>query len=111
MIHPDHLVTIYDSLRLLPPFCEWKLPPSDEIEFAAPLRLDCIGEYSFPPHKITVSNARCGTYQTALETMLHEMCHLSNSLEGTFKANNHGHAFRAKYKRVARLWGMDEKAF
>lgn len=111
-LSPDHLAILYDAFRQLPPFTEWKkLPEADAVEFSTPLRLDCQGEYSNPPHKITISSAKVGNWQTVTLILLHEMAHLSCAVDGTFKANNHGPAFKKKARRISRLWGFDEKDF
>lgn len=111
-LSPHHLATIYDALRQLPPFSEWKrLPEGDAIEFSSPLRLDCQGEYSYPPHKITISCAKVGNWQTVIAVMLHEMAHLSCFIDGTFKPNYHGSAFKKKARRISKLYGLDDKAF
>lgn len=111
-LSPVHLSLLYDVYRLLPPFTEWKrLPEADDVIFSTPLRLDCQGEYSFPPHKIVISSAKVSNWDTVTQVLLHEMAHLSTAIDGTFLPANHGTAFRKKARRIAKLWGLDEKAF
>lgn len=104
--HPEHLAVMYDCLRQLPPFCRWKLPEADAIEFRAPCRKDDSGEF-IPPNIIMVSTHFNGTFTSALMTLAHEMIHVAK-----LNAKNHHDAlFKRRAKQVCKHFGWDEKAF
>lgn len=108
-LHPSHLAIMYECLRKLPPFKEWKLPDADEIEFRTPAIID-FGEFR-APNVITVSSARHANFDTIMQTLAHEMLHLHQHLTGTENRYQHNAEFKRLAKRVTKNFGWDSKAF
>ena len=111
-LRPEHLAHMYDMLKQLPPFSEWKIPDSDDIVFKTPARRDVCGEFQEgEPHTITVSVAMHSHLFTILLTLAHEMVHLAQTVKKTDNKAQHNADFRKRAKRVCSLNGWDYKAF
>lgn len=108
-LRPEHLAAMYDCLRILPPFSEWKLPESDAVEFRTPAIND-FGEFR-EPNIITVSSARHAHFDTIMQTLAHEMIHLQQHITKTENKYQHNADFKRKAKRVASNFGWDFRAF
>jgi hypothetical protein len=108
---PDMLAAAYDFLCTTDPFCNWKLPESDEVGFHVvrdpSLSADFGVEQSIP--FIRVSEAHNGHAATLLATLAHEMIHLRQHLIGD--REHHGPRFRRMRARVCAIHGFDPKTF
>ena len=98
-------------MQKFPPFHRWKLPPSEEIEFAVTKAKDRIGSYIWngKVHRITISAEFVGHYDTLVRTMAHEMIHLSQESSGDSNGAQHNADFRRRAALVAKYHGFDPK--
>lgn len=108
-LSPEHLAHMYECLRQLPPFTEWKLPESDAVKFRTPAITD-YGEFRYP-NIITVSSMKHGHFDRLMETLAHEMVHYAQALKGTDNKAQHNADFKRRAKRVCSFFGWDYKGF
>jgi len=111
-ILPQHLVAVYDCLRVLPPFSSVKFPDADELQFKAVPRPDICAEFiEWDPHIITVSTLKTSHLDTLMQSMAHEMVHLWQSIDGTVGKAQHNANWKKKAARVCREMGWDPLNF
>jgi hypothetical protein len=103
----------YNFIRTTPPFKGWSLPPGEEVEFHATRHRDLDGKYEFggKQHVITVSTALATDFTWMLQTVAHEMVHLSHQIKGLERRNPHGSVFLRHAKTVCRLNGWPLETF
>lgn len=103
----------YDYLVTTPPFKNWKLPASEEVEFRVTLHRDRYGDHNEIPckadHCIRVSAKNVATTDGLLSTMAHEMVHMR--LVSIKARDGHGANFLRVAKQVCRVHGWDLKTF
>lgn len=119
MLHltPDILESLYETLRLTPPFRRWKLPEADEVEF----HCVALGSTAYEDqadyhwngtrHVIRVSPARHHTLPAALVTVAHEMVHMREEILGVRSDVKHGASFHKLADQVCRAHGFDRGQF
>lgn len=114
-LHPAQLAAMYDCLRAFPPFDRWKLPLADEVEFAVASSPGYYGwhERKAGTHRIVMSHANIGRFDTLAMFMAHEMIHLYQAERGTTPRGNASHnaEFRRLAARVCSIHGFDPKVF
>jgi hypothetical protein len=105
---PAMLEAAYELLRTTPPFRNWKLPDTDDVEFHVTKfghAADC--GFDGTQFVIRVSATKHGTLAALLETMAHEMCHMRYPNDRA----HHGYLFKRLAVRVCRHHGFDIKGF
>lgn len=110
-ITPDILESVYELLRLTPPFRGWRLPDGDVVNFSV-LRTDKMqGDYLFSSgqHRIRVSGARRMSLQSVTMIVAHEMCHMRDQMKGV--RAHHGKSFQRMADAVCRHHGFDRGQF
>ncbi len=74
---PDACAAVYECLRQLSPFKGWKLPSSDEVEFAVTKDKKHFGTHTHyigtDEHIIEISEENNGHFNTLATTMAHEI--------------------------------------
>lgn len=114
---PETLAAAYDFLRALPPFSGMRIPESDDVEFAVTRRHDEFGRYQWTGerHRISLSEKTIGSSLKLLQTMAHEMNHLSLEQDGLESysggMNTHNRHFCRRAVRICKIHGWDAKAF
>lgn len=102
---PQMVVAAYEYLRTTPPFCSWKLPHSDDIEFRVTRHADREGHYTrhvrSNDHFIVVSGKVIKATDALMQVTAHEMAHLRQALT---KRES-----RTKYMHNADYWRMAER--
>lgn len=113
----ERVAAVYDCLRTFPPFCRWKLPPSDEVIFHVTRHRDrqghCTVDHNCKNPEITVSEYWVGTFETLVSLVAHEMIHLHQFLSGADPGpgTQHDAEFRRIAKRICLLFNWDYKQF
>lgn len=106
---------MYDCLRAFPPFDRWKLPLADEVEFVVSSAPGYYGWHDRKGgvHRIVMSHANIGRFDTLATFMAHEMIHLYQAERGTTPRGNASHnaEFRRLAARVCSIHGFDPKVF
>lgn len=111
LITPDRVALVYEALRGFPPFCGWKLPSSEQVEFRTPDREDVHAECTnSDPFIITVSVRNIGHWNTLGQVLGHEMTHQSQFIAGTSTRSLHNRDWWARYRVVCRQFGWDRRA-
>lgn len=116
-ITPEILEATYTFLRATPPFSGMRLPEADDVEFCVSRRNDEFGRYQWTgtQHHISISELTVGSTSTLLQTMAHEMVHLTLEQDGleSYRGgkNTHNKHFRARAARICKVHGWDAKAF
>ena len=118
MLHITHeiLSSVYDLLRLTPPFSRWKLPEADDIEFRA---TNCDDQALHwvavdgdkEQHVIQVSPKHHHTLQAVLASMGHEMVHVHEYNIGFRRKTHHGWKFKILADQVCKHHGFDRGQF
>lgn len=90
---------LYIALCQFPPFQGRKMPPPEEIDFRLSRSTRMFGSYDTgcDGHEITISTAMCKTLPCVIETLLHEMVHLSLEKAGASNHSDHD----AEFNRLA----------
>lgn len=109
-LHPAQVQHLYDTLRVLPPFSKWKLPLSQGIIIKVIRSKEVMGDYEPDPHTLRVSSVMCQDMLQVLETVAHEMVHLSLDREGLDHSNHDDH-FKARASEVCKAWGWKPETF
>lgn len=112
------------SYRLVaetPPFCNWNLPDSHDVNFVVTRSRITSGHYKewkrgrkFAGHEIGISNRCVGTLHNLIMIMAHEMIHLYQaiSLPRTDHPNaEHNHAFLRFADQVTAYHHFDRRMF
>lgn len=108
-ITPDIMAAAYDFLRTTAPFKQWKLPPSDHVEFHVSHKRGLLGEAWYAGADvpaIAVSERGVSHTTTLIRVMAHEMVHIS-----TREAFLHSEEFHRRAASVCRHHGFDPKEF
>lgn len=106
-ITSKHVRAMYETLRQLPPFDQWGLPPAEAINF----RIMPVTEYQgyYDDGCIKVSKNRVATLDRLAVVTAHEMVHLTQDLHD-FPVN-HGAEFKHLAQQVCASFGFDPKEF
>jgi len=112
----ETLAAAYDYLAATPPFYDWNLPDSEEVDFKVSRRSGEFGRYQWVgKHTISLSSKAIGHTTTLLRTMGHEMVHLHLEMTGmeakSGGPNVHNAAFRRNAAKVCKFHGWDLKEF
>lgn len=112
-VTPDRVAAVYDCLRHFPPFCNWKLPSSEDIELHVSLQEDAFAVYhrSGEQHGITISMTLVKNWQTLVESVAHEMVHLHQARAGTETRAEHNREWRRLAKTVCDSFGWNKDNF
>lgn len=115
LLNTRSLPAAYEYLRSTPPFHRWNMPHADHVVFLVISRPDFYGVYTrvlrTKDHEIQISIRRVGTTETLIETMAHEMVHLSQDQDGTDTPGaEHNADFWRRWRIVSRFHGFDPKA-
>lgn len=112
----ENLPAAYEYLRACEPFCRWKLPHADELEFRVTRHGDRFGHFraekggKWP--EFSVSENMVTTTALLLETLGHEMIHLKEHVDGVkWRGGDHGPQFLRVARSVCRIHGFDLEAF
>ena len=112
---PEQLHATYDWMRKFKPFCRWKLPDGEEIEFEVNCHQKTPGFYTrvvrTQEHCIGVSVKHIGTILTLQKVMGHEMIHLKQAIAKTETRGEHNAEFRTLAKQVCKAWNWDVQDF
>ena len=114
-LKPENLAAAYDYLRTTPPFSSWKLPPSDEVEFAVTRHRDregdhCVYQYT-AEHVIRVSSAAIKTTDALMQVIAHEMLHARQEITKTARRGEHNPQFRTIARRICKVHGWPTETF
>jgi len=110
------LAAAYDFLALTPPFCEWNLPPSEEVKFRVSRSRKWFARYRWDGrrHTVEVSTASVGHSDTLMAKLGHEMIHLhleELDMDRRGTPDTHSGAFRSLAEEVCKVHGFDLQAF
>ena len=117
---PDHLAAMYGCLRDLPPFEQWNLPESDEVEFHVNRHKSHRGGYTWKrtrrhpeeTHVIYVSGALIATFGSLGRVMAHEMIHLYQRQYKTDTSNTvHNAEWHSLAEEICSIHCWDYKLF
>lgn len=112
---PDIVAGMYDLLRLTPPFCKWRLPPSDDVAFGIMAASDRAGDYHWcatkQVHTIRANGAWCGHLPALVRIIAHEMVHMHLQIAYPRDRAHHGRRFLRCAAQVCRHHHLDPKAF
>jgi len=114
---PAVIAGAYEFLRVTPPFCGWKLPPAEEVEFVVCRHRMQLGYHrgirrKMRSHEIGISENCVGYTNTLLKTMAHEMIHQHQQRVRSETPNTeHNAEFIRLAHRICRYHGWDEKEF
>lgn len=112
---PAILASVYEALRICPPFARWKLPPSEDIEFRVSKHKDREGHYTryigTDHHFIYVSAARIAHFDSLAIVMAHEMIHLAQAVHKLETRAEHNADFRRRATQVCATLGFDPHTF
>lgn len=114
---PETLRAAYDYLVTTPPFCRWRLPPSDEIQFRVAKDRGlagwhvCWGRGRKRKQRIAISSHCVGYTQSIMGAVAHEVLHMYLDLSGQGKGGEHNAAFHLYAKRICKYHGFDPKGF
>lgn len=108
-ITPEMMETVYEYLRLTPPFKGWKLPHADGVEFHVTRHQNIHGDFSSSKKRIRISTRKTFWTSTLIETMAHEMVHLH--LDRIDSRILHGPKFQRIALHVCKHHGFDPKSF
>jgi hypothetical protein len=111
-ITPKILESIYLTLAKCDPFIKWDLPPSELCRFGIVDDHTVMATYEYDdslakPHIFSISQARCGHYDTIVRSMAHEMIHCSRHKSG--KWTLHDTTFKRRKTAVGLELGFDPK--
>ena len=81
-LNVEMLAHCYDMTAASKPLSKWNLPSSEDIKFKLVPRRSFYGRYIYEGgvHTIEISTKSVGTFYTLVSTMVHEQCHLHQSL-------------------------------
>jgi len=110
------LAAVYECLRAFAPFCGWKLPPADKVQFIVAKTRNYVAahcKYAYTDHHIIeVSEKMVGHFDGLAVAMAHEMIHMHQKIRRTTTPNTeHNAEWHKMAKRICRRFGWDEKAF
>lgn len=111
------LAAAYEYLRTTPPFCGWKLPHADEVEFSVTKHRDHEGGHTTycntNEHIIYVSNYHIKNTPDLMECIGHEMVHMRQDLTktGAKRRNKHNAAFNKLNARFCKIHGLETEVF
>jgi hypothetical protein len=111
---PAVLEAAYRFLQSTKPFCSWKLPDADDVEFrVAHCKLwhGLFDSGTDGTPRISVSSWSVGRTESLIETMAHEMIHLYLEESGMDDRGEHGERFYKAAATVCRYHGFDPKRF
>lgn len=103
--------SVYDLLKLLPPFSKWKMPPSAGIIFKVNRSTMTLGTFDVDPPVIALSSVMNKSMQDVLETMAHEMTHLHLERNGKGGHEDHNEGFTSARDEVCLAWGWNKEKF
>jgi hypothetical protein len=104
----------YEFMATMPPFCQYKLPPSEEIEFQVVRDRTLHGWHktaSNKHHILAISENSVGHTSSLIYDVSHEMIHLLQAEKGTSTNSAHNAEFRKIARAVCRLNGFDYRVF
>lgn len=110
-VTPEMMETMYEYLRLTPPFKGWKLPDPDELSFKVITSGQIHGECGENKDHIYISISITNVYTSndLMKTMAHEMIHVE---EWRRKINeDHGKFFNRAARRACAWHGWLERGF
>lgn len=107
-ISVDAVVAAYNFLKATPPFRRWRLPDSDDIEFAVTASQRHYGSADWSKRRITVSGRLIGHTDTLLRVLAHEMAHFRADAQG--ETADHGRRWHRAVRAICREHGWDAKA-
>lgn len=111
-----NLPAAYEYLRACEPFCRWKLPEADEVEFHVTKHRDRYGHMhgDVRSKKAAIALSECciGSSAKLIEKMAHECIHLKQHVHGGETANTtHNAEFKRLAKKVCAIHLFDFKDF
>ena len=88
------------------------MPLPEEIKFIVDSDPDTMGSYLYDDgekheHVITISDAKCGFFDTVLRVMAHEMIHASRAGTVTDAWLKHDATFRRRAHKIGKELGLD----
>ena len=110
----NQVFACYEFMRTMPPFCHYKMPHGDEIEFQVVKDRRLHGWHKATDsgkHILAISKNSIGHTGSLIFYMAHEMIHLVQAERGTHTSADHNAEFRKIAKLVCRLNGFDPKVF
>jgi hypothetical protein len=114
-LSPAILASVYEALRVCPPFRRWKLPPADAIKFRVMNYSTHEGHYTrvvrTDRHEIGVSGVRIGHFDSLAIVMGHEMIHLYQAVAKLETRGEHNADFRRRAALVCKTLGFDPRLF
>lgn len=115
-LHPLHIERAYILLCTLAPFCEYKMPQSDEIEFHVVRDKKLLGWHKQRNNKdltnvIAISYRGVGHLDSLMRVLAHEMIHLAQAHNGTTSRAMHNAEFNRMAQEVCDSMGWDLRQF
>ena len=114
-VTPQRVESIYDTLRLLPPFNRFKLPAGENVEIIISRHRDREGHhrcYKYTgEHIIAISAPNVRNHTHLIEIIAHEMVHAIQAIEKSETKTEHNLRFQYLPKRVCKSFGWYYEAF
>jgi hypothetical protein len=128
-LNPEVLEDTYNFLKCMPPFKSKNLYDADDVVFRVTRHRDChglfddgkkkaksktkekLGSTGKPMPIISISEIHVKTPYQLLETMAHEMVHMTLYVRGHSKWDAHGPSFQAFAKRICAAFGFKLEEF
>ena len=114
-VTPSRVESIYDTLRILPPFNGFKLPTGENVEIVISRHRDREGHHTCYKytggHVIAISEPKVKNHSHLFEIIAHEMIHAIQAIEKTETKLEHNTRFRILAKLACKSFGWDYEAF
>ena len=109
---PAIIRNLYSAMVCCEPFCRWKMPLPEEVNFIVDADPEAMGTYLYDDggdyeHILTISEARCGHLYTVMTTLCHEMIHMSRAGTVTHAWTKHDTVFKRRAKKISLEMGFD----
>jgi len=111
---PARLASVYEMLRIFPPFSRWKLPQAAEVQFhvAKTSQWHAAWWIEGSTHHIEVSGKKHAHLASLVCSMAHEMIHVRQRIA---KTETNGAEHNAEFKKdatlICRRFGFDAGQF
>lgn len=111
----ETLAAAYDYLLTTPPFNEWHLPDSGDIDWHISRSHSHCGTANYQPAtgrvRIEISSYRTRRTQSLMELMAHEMLHILEWKNGIHTKAEHSKGFHKLADKVCLIHGFDRGLF
>ena len=110
------IAAAYEYSRATPPFCKWRLPPAEMVNFVISNSPKHFAQYWWDGRdNIEISAKAIGYTPLLIEKLQHEMNHMRLRMIGQESKKGgpsvHNAAFRKNAASICKVHGWDPKAF